>query len=990
MATPAKVTPVVLTRFVGRDRETDLARLLPATRLLTLTGAGGSGKTRLANELTGRSGLLFERVVWIDLAETHDEFRVIPAVASAVGVPGRADVPSVDSIVEAIGEHAVLMVMDNCEHVVDVCAGLVETLLRRCPRLTVMATSREALGVPGETAWLVPPLREAEAALLFVERAQSVLPSFAPVGANREAIHAICRRLDGIPLAIELAAARVRVLSPQQIVERLSDAFAVLGTGSRAALPRHRTLRSTIDWSFALLTAHEQQLLLRLSVFAGTFSLEAVEAICTGAPLDDESVLDELSGLVDKSLVVMELDDDDARYRLLETVRQYADELLRATSEHAAFHERHAHHFLTMAELAEPRLFGGADDPALVAALVRESGNVRAAFEWCDADSSRIDWHLRGAYGLHWFWFASGQFDEGLRRLRVAQRHAADSRLPIRLRGQAMVALGHIHVWQGNPQDAITCMTQGHDLLRLTDDPFAIAYALTGVGAANYLAGDQVRASAALDEAASMRHTFESHVLNSLLHYWSGRLHLDAGDLEVAAREFAAAAAVGRRIRNRPAMGHSQLMVGLLALRREDARTAHGAFTEAVGVLASIGDVWGLAQGLEGVGCALLGAHLPDTAAVLLGAASALRERIAAPLLPGDRARIDATHHHLQRTLGRRFEDLWATGVAMTVDAATALATDTTWPEPVDAQQSGDTRDAQPTAAGGPPTGTSAGATIAAGTTAEERTTGGTLTASVVPAAVTVGATTDLRVTMLAPLQILVRGTAVDSRAWGSARSRELLLFLLCHPTGVTKDQVGAALWPDASAAQVRNSFHVTLHRLRRALGYPDWIVVQQGRYRLDAHLSIVCDAMQFEQQTTDAIRLAKRRGPSAADALASALLPYTHDLLAGEAVGDWHVPLHDRLQRLFVDGLQALSTVQLDAGEFADAIATSQRLLAVDSLDEDAWRRIMTAHARRGERAHALRVYQELVDLLLREIDATPDVATARLAERIKRGDAV
>lgn len=981
MSTPANAAPVSLTRFVGRDRElAELARLVPTTRLLTLTGAGGSGKTRLAGEAMGRAPSAFDQVAWADLAPIHEASRILPAVAAAIGVQARADSPTIESIIDAVADRAVLVVLDNCEHVVDICAGIAESLLRQCPRLTILATSREALGVPGETAWLVPPMREDEAVQLFVERAQSVLPSFSLTVANQSAVQDICRRLDGIPLAIELAAARVRVLSPQQIAERLSDAFSVLGGGSRTALARQRTLRGAIDWSFALLTPHEQQLLLRLSVFSGTFTIDAVESICTGAPLDDASVLDELSGLVDKSLVVMEVDGDDARYRLLETVRQYADERLRATPEHAAFRERHAHHFLEMAERAEPRLFGGADDPTLVAAIAKDAGNLRAAFEWCEEDPSRVEWHLRGAYGLHWFWFARGQFEEGRLRLRLAQRHAATPTLPVRLRGLSMVALGHIHVWQGNPQDAIICMQQGCDLLESTDEPFAIAYAHAGVGAAYYMLGDRTRAAAALSTAATRFHALPDHVLGSIIYYWIGRLHLESDELDAAERAFTEAAGIGRRIQNRPAKGHNQLMVGLLALRREQPQRAHVTFVDALQVLSAIGDVWGVAHGLEGVACALLSAQLYDTSAVLLGAATALRERIAAPHLPGDRERIGAARRLLERTLARRFEDLWGTGHAMSRETATALAIETPWPETSEHERTD--ASVAPTVQPASPSPTPAEHRIDVATT-EPAT-------QVVEGACGDVAVADLSVRVLAPLEILVCGQSVDRSAWGSARSRELLLYLVFHPSGVTKDQVGLAFWPDASAAQVRNTFHVTLHRLRKALGHAEWITVQQDRYRLDPSLKIVCDALQFESSISDALRNAKRRSANASEALTTALALYTQDLLIGESVGDWHVSLHDRLQRLYFDGLQALSSLQLEAGDYADAIATSRRILASDSLDEDAWRRIMTAHARSGERTQALRIYQQLVDLLVKEIDSTPDRATEKLAQRIRSGDPV
>lgn len=972
MATPPSAAPFSLTRFVGRDRElAELARLVPTTRLLTLTGAGGSGKTRLAGEVTLRTPPTIEQILWVDLASVQDEEHVIPAIGMTLGVQQRGDLHTIETVIGAIGERALLLVIDNCEHLVDACAGIAESLLRHCARLTILATSREALGVPGETAWLIPPMQEDEAVQLFLERAQSVQPSFMLTAANIGAVRDICQRLDGIPLAIELAAARVRVLSPQQIAERLSDAFSVLSGGSRTALARQRTLRGAIDWSFALLTPAEQRLLHRLSVFAGSFSIDAVESICTGAPLDESTVLDELSGLVDKSLVVMEVNGDDARYRLLETVRQYGEERRRAHKECDMLREKHSAYYVNFAVAAEPRVFGGAADLDVVAAITNDIGNLRAAFDWCEATPALVERGLRGAYALHWYYFARGEFNEGRIRLRPAQRHAADSSLPVDVRGLAMIALGHMYIWQGNPQDAITCMQQGYDLLRASTDEFALAYALTGVGASYYLAGDRARSEPILLEAASHIPAFPDHVLGAIIHYWIGRLRLEADQLDEADRAFAAAAEIGRRIQHRPAKGHNLLMVALLAERRGQAQRAHAAFVEALDVLASIGDVWGMAQGLEGVACTLIGAPLHDSAAVLLGAASALRERMSAPQLPGDRERLQHATRTLERVLERRFEDLWSTGYSMTRDTAVALALETPWPA-----AKASTVSAPVPAADSTQTTAGAHSPVAA-----------TPSSSAVIRQSPAG---DLAIRALGPLEIFVRGEPIDPRAWGSARSRELLLFLVCHANGVTKEQVGLAFWPEASAAQVRNTFHVTLHRLRKAIGHADWIVLSQDRYRLDPQLVIECDALRFEREMTDALRLAKRRDERAADALTSALAMYGQDLLAGESVGEWHVPMHDQLQRLFFDGLQALSNMQLDAGQFAEAIATSRRLLLSDNLDEDAWRRIMTAHARAGERSQALRVYQQVVDLMMREIESEPDRATEKLAQRIQKGETV
>ena len=262
--------PVHLTDFIGRDPElAELKRLIQSTRMLTLTGAGGSGKTRLARELAVRSAEAFDRVGWVDLAPISNREQVAEQTAAALHIQERPGISALTLLIAALRADHQLVILDNCEHVVDGVATLVESLLRTCPNLVILATSREALGIASETAWLVPPLATTDAVQLFVERARQTMPTFAVTESNRVAISEICRRLDGIPLAIELAAARVRVLSPEQIASRLDDAFRLLTAGSRTALPRHRTLRATMEWSFSLLKTREQVLLNRLSVFAG-------------------------------------------------------------------------------------------------------------------------------------------------------------------------------------------------------------------------------------------------------------------------------------------------------------------------------------------------------------------------------------------------------------------------------------------------------------------------------------------------------------------------------------------------------------------------------------------------------------------------------------------------------------------------------------------------------------------------------------------------
>src|SRR5688500_11827389 len=354
--TAADGLPAALTPLLGRARELEESqRLLDRARLLTITGAGGSGKTRLALELAHRVRERFpDGAIWVDLSPVTEASLVGQEILNALSL---REVPSLD-VVEEVTDHLrdmeMLVVLDNCEHLIAESARLAESILRSCPSITMIATTREALGIVGEQAWLVPPLAQDDAVQLFVERARGVVPSFNPGLAEEKSIRRICERLDGIPLAIELAAARVKVLSVDQIASRLDDAFRLLSQGSRT-LARHRTIRETIDWSFRLLDAEEQKLLRRLSLFSGSFSLAAAESICG----EDVDVLHLLSALVDKSLVIS-IAGTQARYRLLETVRQFAAEKLRESGERERIRQKHALFFAEMIERAEPRIYAGA------------------------------------------------------------------------------------------------------------------------------------------------------------------------------------------------------------------------------------------------------------------------------------------------------------------------------------------------------------------------------------------------------------------------------------------------------------------------------------------------------------------------------------------------------------------------------------------------------------------------------------------------------
>ena len=427
--------PAQLTSFVGREREMpEIASLLDATRLLTLTGAGGSGKTRLGLEVAGRLTEDFRDGVWLaDLARLADPNLVPQAIAAALGVRDEGLRPLLDQLSDYCQPREMLLLLDNCEHLIDACAAVAHRLLSAAPDLKILATSREPMGIGGEITFVVPTLAvpdpgslppldalmRFDAIRLFTERARIARPDFALTEANGAAVAEICRRLDGMPLAIELAASRVRLLPVEEIRARLADRFELLTGGSRIALPRHQTLRATIEWSYALLTEPERGLLRRLAVFAGGWTLQAAEVVC--GVHDDAAqphVLDLMARLADKSLVIPEWRGRAGRYGMLETLRQFALEQLEQCGEAADTRRRHAAYFVALAEEAEEALMGS-EQRAWQARLDDEHNNIQVAFDWLASAEARSvqarpeEAALRMAGALWRYWEVRGHVAEG-------------------------------------------------------------------------------------------------------------------------------------------------------------------------------------------------------------------------------------------------------------------------------------------------------------------------------------------------------------------------------------------------------------------------------------------------------------------------------------------------------------------------------------------------------------------------------------------------
>jgi predicted ATPase/class 3 adenylate cyclase/DNA-binding NarL/FixJ family response regulator len=410
----AQHLPVQLTSFVGREAQmADVRRLLGDDRLVTLTGAGGIGKTRLAVQVATQIAAEFGDGVWyVDLAPITDPALVAVTAARALGLPDQPGRSTTDTLLRFIGNQHMLMVMDNCEHLLDATAALTTALLGACPRLTVLATSREPIGVPSEVTWRVPPLSLADDAVeLFTERARHARPDFTITGDNAAIVPEICRRLDGMPLALELAAARVRAFSLPEILDSLHDRFRLLTGGARTAVRRQQTLRASVDWSHALLTEPERVLFRRLAVFMGGFDLHAAQAIAGDEELLRHQVLDLLTLLIDKSLVVPENAGAQTRYRLMETVRQYALEKLSESGEADDVRDRHRDHYTAMAALLDEATNSG--HQLQIEQTETEIDNLRAAFAW-SREHADIEDGLRLVSSLQPLWLSRGRILEGL------------------------------------------------------------------------------------------------------------------------------------------------------------------------------------------------------------------------------------------------------------------------------------------------------------------------------------------------------------------------------------------------------------------------------------------------------------------------------------------------------------------------------------------------------------------------------------------------
>jgi predicted ATPase/DNA-binding SARP family transcriptional activator/DNA-binding CsgD family transcriptional regulator len=672
--------PAQRTSFVGREREMlEVKRALAMTRLLTLTGTGGSGKTRLALEVARDLVGAYPDGVWLTELAGLSEGELVPqAVAEALAVQEQPGQPLTDTLVNSFGNKSVLLVVDNCEHLIDAVARLADALLDGCPRLRILATSREALGVAGESLWPVPALSVPssqrmptvaelegyEAARLFVERASGRRPGFVLEPANAAAVAEICRRLDGVPLAIELAAARVGTMSVEQISERLGDSLGLLTGGSRTAGPRQRTLRGALDWSYKLLSNEEQILFRRLSVFAGGWTLEAAEAVVAGEGIVEGDVLELLSGLIDKSLVVAEASrEGGVRYRLLEPVRQYTREKLEESGEAEAVRRRHTQYFLALAEEAEQK-FRGPEEARGLDLLEAEHDNLRAALSW-SLEYGETDASLRLSGALSWFWSARGHINEAVRWLQEAlgkddqaaptsqagalmslgdilgarsDFEQAEAYLEEALRiyeelgdrarvAETLARSGWVAEHRGHAARAVALFEKSLAAARESENRTILPIILNGLAWTAFNAGDFERAQVLWKDSLDLRSELGSNMAGVLFNM--GYTELARGNRERATELLEESLAIGRSIDEKGIVASTLLGLGIVATLQGEPNEAQRLLKEGLAIEVELDSKIGIIEDLEALAEAAgaLGEDL--RAARLWGAAATQREAIA-------------------------------------------------------------------------------------------------------------------------------------------------------------------------------------------------------------------------------------------------------------------------------------------------------------------------------------------------------------------------
>ena len=1056
--------PVRLTPLVGRASELDgILAALGRSRLTTLVGPGGTGKTRLALAAARTAGPSYPAgVCWVALAQVNDPAAVGQTVAARLGVPDTPGQDAVEAVAEHVADHQVLLVLDNCEHLAEAVAAMVEYLLAACPALVVLATSREALGVEGEVSWPVPPLSlptadsvptaaglaGSDAVKLFEQRAQLVRPAFRVTDENAVAILSICQRLDGLPLAIELAAARMRILSSAQLAERLDDIFAVLVGGARSAPLRHQALRATLDWSHDLLDVGERTVFRRLAVFYGGFTLHTAEQVASGGDIRPEMVLELLTRLADKSLLRVEHGPGESRYFLLATIRNYAWEKLAEAAESDQVRRAHLRHFTELVERAAARIERVESEASRLELeldrLDAELPNLRRAFEFAQESGDSIA-ALRITGPLDRYAYLRGRYHEVRQWMDAAVTSYPDA--PAELRAKALLGSGRLALLQCDYAPAVRRLEAALRLYRELDQARGIASSLQVLGSVAREQGRYARAvelhaeSLAVAEAAGDRWAVASAHGYLAFASWLQR------DFDRATEEATTGLAMFRDLGDIEGAVWSLINLGTVARYRGHAERASVLLTESLALSEGIGfregiawsveqlgliaavdgdpatvsllrrslelhselrDRWRMSSVLEDLAAIALTQGTPRQAARLLGAAEAIRDAIGTVIAPCERLQHNQTIKAVRTALGdEAFDTALRQGQLATMEELTAdlPADDFPGPAELGPAPAGQTP-AAPAPAELPPAAAPAAATTGPAPAAATTGPAPAGPASAGPAAGVPPPDREAEPTAAARPRVPAPAARNDAAGSGTLRIRALGAAVVEFGDAA----LTAADWSYAKPRELMfllvSSPPMTKDQIAAAL-WPDLSRQQLGN-ALHTALRELRRALgdpgwvrysdgqyRFDRSRPhecdvtafeDALVAARRARPAdaALPHLQRAIASYGGDFLDGMSTGEWALVRRDELRRAFESALLATGRLQAAAGRHQAAAAAFRRAVAHEPLNESAHRELMNCWARLGETARAVKHYEELVEVLRDQVGVSPAAETAALYRRL------